>query len=79
MNEKGINDGDLVLVRQQLTADNGDMIVALIDDEATIKEFYRLEDIIILKPRSTNKQHTPIVLTKDFQIQGIVVTAIRNV
>ena len=38
MNEKGINDGDLVLVRQQLTADDGDMIVALVDDEATIKE-----------------------------------------
>ena len=79
MNEKGINDGDLVLVRQQLTADNGDMIVALIDDEATIKEFYRLGDIIILKPKSTNKQHKPIVLTKDFQVQGVVVTAIPNV
>ena len=79
MNEKGINDGDLVLVRQQLTADNGDMIVALVDDEATIKEFYRLGDIIILKPKSTNKQHKPIVLTKNFQIQGVVVTAIPNV
>jgi len=79
MNERGVNDGDLVLVRQQLTADNGDMIVALVDDEATIKEFYRLGDIIILKPKSTNKQHKPIVLTKDFQIQGVVVTAIPNV
>ncbi|HDY68880.1 MAG TPA: repressor LexA [Candidatus Scalindua sp.] len=79
MNEKGVNDGDLVLVRQQLTADNGDMIVALVDDEATIKEFYRLGDLIILKPKSTNKQHKPIVLTKDFQIQGVVVTAIPNV
>lgn len=79
MNEKGINDGDLVLVRQQLTAHNGDMIVALVDDEATIKEFYRLGDIIILKPKSTNKQHKPIVLTKDFQVQGVVVTAIPNV
>ena len=79
MNERGVNDGDLVLVRQQLTAHNGDMIVALVDDEATIKEFYRLGDIIILKPKSTNKQHKPIVLTKDFQIQGVVVTAIPNV
>lgn len=79
MNEKGVNDGDLVLVRQQLTADNGDMIVALVDDETTIKEFYRLGDVIILKPKSTNKQHKPIVLTKDFQIQGVVVTAIPNV
>jgi len=79
MNEKGINDGDLVLVRQQLTADNGDTIIALVDDGATIKEFYRLGDIIILKPKSTNKQHKPIVLTKDFQVQGVVVTAIPNV
>ena len=79
MNEKGINDGDLVLVRQQLTAHNGDMIVALVDDEATIKEFYRLGDMLVLKPRSTNKQHRPIILTKDFQIQGVVVAAIPNV
>ena len=79
MNEKGINDGDLVLVRQQLTADNGDMVVALVDDEATIKEFYRLGDMIVLKPRSTNKQHKPIILTKDFQIQGVVVTVIPNI
>ena len=79
MNEKGINDGDLVLVRQQLTADDGDMIVALVDDEATIKEFYRLGDTVVLKPRSTNKQHKPIILTKDFQIQGVVVTVIPNI
>jgi len=79
MNEKGVNDGDLVLVRQQLTADNGDMIVALVDDEATIKEFYRLGDMVVLKPRSTNKQHKPIILTKDFQIQGVVVTVIPNI
>src|SRR3989344_7641737 len=38
MNQKGINDGDLVLVRQQTTANQGDSVVALIDDEATIKE-----------------------------------------
>ncbi len=79
MNEKGVNDGDLVLVRQQLTADNGNMIIALVDDEATIKEFYRLGDMVLLKPRSTNKQHKPIILTKDFQIQGVVVTVIPNI
>jgi len=79
MNEKGINDGDLVLVRQQPRADNGEMVVALVDEKATIKEFHRLGDKIILKPRSTNKQHKPVILTKDFQIQGVVVTAIPNV
>ncbi len=76
MNQKGIDDGDFVLVRQQITAKNGDIVVALIDNEATVKEFHEAGETIILKPRSKNKQHQPIVLTKDFQIQGVVVAAI---
>ncbi len=76
MNLTGINDGDLVLVKQQSTAENGDRIVALIDDEATIKEFYRTENAIILKPRSTENKHKPIILTQEFKIQGIVETVI---
>jgi len=76
MNQKGINDGDLVLVRQETTAKYGDTVVALIDDEATIKEFHIGKETYVLKPRSTNKTHQPIVLTKDFQIQGVVVTTI---
>jgi len=76
MDQAGINDGDLVLVRQQPAAEIGDIVVALIDDEATIKEFHVSDETIILKPRSTNKQHKPIILTKDFQIQGVVVTSI---
>ncbi len=78
MNEKGINDRDLVLVRQQPTAINGDIVIALIDNEATIKEFHSSDKAIVLKPRSTNEQHKPIVLTTDFQIQGIVITSIPN-
>lgn len=74
MNQKGIDDGDLVLVRQQTIAKDGDMVVALIDDEATIKEFRIGKETYVLKPRSKNKQHQPIVLTKDFQVQGVVVT-----
>lgn len=76
MNLRGINDGDLVLVRQQSTANNGDLVVALIDDEATIKEFHHMKEAIILKPRSKNKDHKPIILTNDFKIQGKVVTTI---
>lgn len=78
MNEKSINDGDLVLVRQQATAENGNDVVALIDNEATIKEFYISGEMIILKPRSSNKQHKPIILTSDFQIQGVVISVIPN-
>lgn len=76
MNECDIHDQDLVLIRQQATAENGDLVVALIDTEATVKEFHNSRSTIILKPRSTNRIHQPIVLTEDFQIQGIVVATL---
>ncbi len=76
MNKAGINDGDFVLVRQQSTVRNGEIIVAVIDDEATIKEFNRIGEAIILKPNSSSPVHRPIILTKDFLIQGVVVTSI---
>lgn len=76
MNEAGIGNGDLVLVRQQQAADNGQRVVALIDDEATIKEFHREKDVVVLKPRSINKAHRPIVLTENFIIQGVIVSVL---
>jgi len=76
MDDAGINDGDLVLIRQQQTAYNGDMVVALIDNEATIKEFHHKGNMIVLKPRSINSNHQPIILSEDFRIQGIVETII---
>jgi repressor LexA len=75
MTEAGIKNGDFVLVRQQTKAEDGDIVAALIDDEATLKEFHRSGDAVILKPRSRNKKHQPIVLRKDFQVQGVVVVA----
>lgn len=77
MDEKGINDGDLVLIRLQQTAENGQDVVALIDNEATIKEFHHKGNMIILKPKSKNRKHQPIILTDDFRIQGIVETVIQ--
>src|SRR3989338_8025293 len=79
MDQRGIDDGDLVLVRQQTTAQNNDIVVALIDDEATIKEFRIGKETYVLRPRSRNKTHQPIVLTKDFQIQGVVITSIPQI
>jgi repressor LexA len=73
MNKTGINNGDLVLVRQQMTANSGDIVVALIDDEATIKQLQLHKDYITLEPRSTNKDYCPIILERDFSIQGVVV------
>ena len=72
MNEAGINSGDLLLVRQQDTADTGKRVVALINDEATVKIFERGTDAVILRPKSTNKEHKPIVLTDNCIIQGVV-------
>lgn len=79
MNKKGINEGDLVLVKQQNTADNGDMVVALIDDEATIKELRVNDDHVVLIPRSSNNTHTPIILSRDFIVQGVVVSTIPKI
>ncbi len=76
MDEVGIKDGDLLLIRQQAIAEEGEKVVALIDDESTVKEFHRGEGVIILKPRSKNKAHQPIILKDDFQIQGVVVAVI---
>ncbi|OGS28223.1 MAG: repressor LexA [Elusimicrobia bacterium RIFOXYB2_FULL_48_7] len=73
MNKVGIENGNMILIRQQSTANNGDFVVALIDDEATLKEFHSFNDHIVLKPRSTSKEYNPIILTKDFKIQGVVI------
>lgn len=78
MNAAGINEGDLVLVKQQSNARNGDIVVALIDDEATIKEFFKDGGTITLKPRSHNKVHQPIILSDNFLIQGVVVKTVSN-
>ncbi len=76
MNKAGINDGDLILVRQQSAAKNGDIVVALIDNEATVKEFQHNKNCVVLMPKSSNKNHKPIILTENFQVQGVAVTTI---
>ena len=79
MNEAGILPGDLVLVKQQIVAENGEHIVALIDGDATLKEFQHKGNVVALVPRSSNTKHKPIILEKDFQIQGVIITSISNV
>jgi repressor LexA len=78
MNLAGIQNGDLVLVRQQPSAENGDRVVALINDEATIKVFRRTRETVALVPSSKNKIHKPIYLTTDFQIQGVVTATLPD-
>ena len=76
MDLAGINDGDFVLIKQQQAANDGDLVVALIDDEATIKKIRFQKDTIILWPCSSNSKHQPILVTKDFIIQGVVINSI---
>jgi repressor LexA len=70
----GIFDGDYVIVKQQSTAKNGDIIVALIEDEATVKTFYKEADHFRLQPE--NPAMDPI-LTKEVSILGKVIGVIR--
>lgn len=76
MNLANIQDGDLVLVRHQPTAEAGDRVVALINDSATVKVLRVGPDAIVLEPQSTNPQNKPIVLDHDFEVQGVVVATI---
>jgi len=76
MNKKGINDGDLLLIRQQNTAKDGDTVVALINDSATVKEFNRGNGVVVLRPHSKNPKHKPIIVTEDLLIQGVVTSVI---
>ena len=71
----GIFDGDDVLVAQQQDAKNGDMVVALVDDSATVKTFYREKDHIRLQPE--NDSMDPILVYGDLKILGKVIGVIR--
>jgi repressor LexA len=75
MIEAGILDGDYVLVRPQQSASNGDIVVALLDDEVTVKRFYREADGIRLQPE--NARLVPIRIP-DVRICGKVTGLIRT-
>jgi repressor LexA len=78
VNGVNIEDGDLVLVKQEATANDGAIVVALIDGEATIKRFVRGKDYYVLKPESTDTKYRPIVVDRDFRIQGRVVRVLTR-
>ena len=74
MIEAGILDGDIVVVERPPVADDGDIVVALIGDEATVKTFYREKDRFRLQPE--NRTMEPIY-TKELSVLGKVVADIR--
>ncbi|HHV99476.1 MAG TPA: transcriptional repressor LexA [Clostridiaceae bacterium] len=76
MIEAGILDKDLVLVRQQNTAENGDIVVALINDEATIKTFYKEKGYVRLQPQNSSME--PIIVKDNLTILGKVIGVFRK-
>jgi repressor LexA len=80
MIEAGIHDGDYIFVRKQPTAARGDIVVALLGDEATVKYYFPEKDRVRLQP--ANAQMAPIyVLASDFKqsmILGVVVGVYRK-
>jgi repressor LexA len=69
---QSIEGGDLVLVRQQERSVPGKIVVALVDDEATIKKLAKGPGYYVLQPESTNPKNRPIIVAQDFRVQGIV-------
>jgi repressor LexA len=67
-----IESGDLVVVKQQPTARSGDIVVALIDGEATTTRLLQGPGYFLLKPESKNPLHKPIILNQDFHVQGVI-------
>ncbi len=76
MIEAGILNGDYILVRKQNTAENGEIVVALIEDEATVKTFYKEKDHIRLQPE--NSTMDPIIVP-NCQILGKVSGVFRKI
>jgi repressor LexA len=75
MIEAGILDGDYVVVKEQPSASNGEIVVALIDDEATVKTFYREQDRIRLQPENPTMEP---IYAREVTILGKVIALLRT-
>src|SRR5205807_10613661 len=78
MIENHIEDGDYVVIRQQENAENGERVVAMIENEVTLKRLYKEKDHIRLEP--ANGTMAPILVdpTKDTKILGVLVGVMRK-
>ena len=77
MIDAGILDGDRVIVKQQGTAENGEIVCALIEGEATLKRFYKKDSVITLK--AENEKYKPITVSDgEFRVVGRVVGLMRK-
>ena len=77
MIDAGIFDGDKIVVRRQQTAENGEIVVALVEDSATVKRFYKKDGMIVLHPENESLADM-IFSPEEVSILGKVVGLIRN-
>jgi repressor LexA len=78
MKDEGILPGDLVVVRKQETAQNGQTVVALVNHEATVKTYFKKAGHIELHPANAAMQPIIVQPSDVFRIEGIVVGVIRH-
>lgn len=78
MVDAGINNGDLVLAEVTNEANEGDKVIAIIDDMAVIKKISFGDNSVILSPMSSDLQYRPIIMKENFIIDGRVIDIIRN-
>jgi len=76
MKKAGIADGDFVIVRQQAAAAPGDIVVALLDGEATVKTLFIDDEIVELRPENPSFKPIPVHADDDFRIVGKVVSIV---
>jgi repressor LexA len=77
MIEDHIDDGDFVVIRKQETAENGERVVAMVDDEVTLKKYYDEDDHVRLEPANGTMQ--PIVVPKEeARVLGVLVGVVRK-
>ena len=77
MTDEGIFDGDIVVIKKQSVAENGQTVVAIIDDnEATLKKLYKEKTRFRLEPRN---QNVLPFFRKEVEVRGVVVQVIRNI
>jgi len=79
MIKAGIYDGDIAIAQQQSVADHGDIVIALLGDEATVKRFYRKSKVIILQPENDTMQPMRISEGSDFKILGKVIATLHRI
>jgi len=78
MRDEGIHPGDIVIIRKQATAQNGQTVVALVNNEATIKKYVAKGNRIELHPANPKMKPIVVSVKDDLRIEGVMVGLIRH-